>query len=262
MLAVFAAFSVSTTQARPSHASTCDHLLLQSTAQGIAHDLSNPEQFRNGLAIDLAGYSAVKSLGTGWSGAVVMVQKDGKFYALKILKEKMPDLGSEEANEWHREMESRETGSSLVIQQHLSSLGIAPKISGIIGERAIQKWIATQDQKTRQINYLKPRLGILMEYVPGISTKNPDNTILLSWSQWQTLLERAEQLDRILAQIRIDADDPDAVVSEEGQIKLIDLSFYKMATPKTRNNPWVKLDIMRLRANGHIIVEQSPYLDR
>jgi hypothetical protein len=171
----------------------------------------------------------------GASGSGFEVTQENRTYVLKTFSPLAP------VGDVRRAAQMTELKEAVIIQHVLATLKFAPKVHGQLSGQTIKKWIqshfdALQAQVSEgQLRSLQlSRAGLLMEKVPGISTKNPVGKIRLTKAAVTRALDEALEIDRVVQELDILARDIDLFINTDGAVEFIDLSWFDVG-PKIKS---------------------------
>jgi hypothetical protein len=153
--------------------------------------------------------------------AILLVDtKDGKM-AIKIYK---PE---------HRE---EDLAMSLVLNQYLGELGLAPKLYGYVPREQTAKILS--EKLGRDSTDGSFSFAILMEVIDGAWQFKRDNYVPQELKTWDltALVERIMFFQRTLDALRIKANDIQYLISRSGEIYLIDCDHFNWISPQ--NELW------------------------
>lgn len=214
--------------ASSAHAQTdpyCEYYLTEARAD-IKAGTDDIQHVYSKLKVDLNDYELIESLGHGASGGAFKVTKDGKPYVLKILLDSEQSYAS-----------VTETTDAVLIQYALGQMGLAAEVYGIIETPQLQPWmiknLATLNRLTLQHRHRPPpfnsRFAIIMEYVEGTSLKFSKGQIVhLNHREWTRAQSKAQLIDDAITELKLEVNDPDFIVKANGDVRLIDLSWYRL----------------------------------
>lgn len=161
-------------------------------------------------------------LGYGASGVVINVERNGVSYALKLLRRPIEDRDFRAGRE------------AVVIQKILGERSVAQKIIGIMGSNELQKYISMYESELAAetglvINSQYYSMGILMEKTNTGTLKTGElfGKIVLTREQKASLTRQGPNIARILSDLGIVPEDMDLTVTEDFQLQLIDMGFYR-----------------------------------
>lgn len=238
----------------------CEEMLAPYRSQ-LSDKIRQIDIYLSEKVFNLRGFKPVEVLGLGFSGHVLRIVKGDRNYAIKTFNHEWPTQPT--STQDHLDFRS-EVRSAVAMQDVLGQLGLAPKVIGVVPAKKIQAWLKTNESAIthfglREDDTLKSnaRFGLVMEVVDGVPLKHKsDVTIRLTKSQCRQLRRRAIDITRQLKALRLGTHDPDAVVTAEGDIVLIDISFYNRGTVERINregNLWLWEMIEERREKGGIL---------
>jgi hypothetical protein len=197
-------------------------------------DMLNIDQAIEKLKLNTLDMPPEKVLGKGFSGWVLKVKIEGKYYALKLFR---PIL--------HPNPEDfRAKREGVIIQRILGDLNIAPKVVGILDDIQTKKYVSTfrrSLEKMYNFEFHDYNFGLLMELTNTISLKNSATTagkIYLPKEQKQQLYKEGDRIAERLVDLGIKGYDMDITVTSEGRLMLFDIGFYEYPGPDPANRKW------------------------
>ncbi|MBX9765736.1 MAG: hypothetical protein K2X47_00570 [Bdellovibrionales bacterium] len=171
------------------------------------------------LKMDPDQIEPVLKLGDGYSGHVFKVKVGGMPFALKIFTDPYLRTGNPTETDLH------EVDDGILIQKALGEAGVAPVVKGIVEEGKLNPWISRHPVVSQSIRAGK--LGLLMELTNSRSIKEHGQFLKrLPIGTQKQLVSDAVQIDKVLEYLGIAASDVDAVLTDEGRLKLIDTSSF------------------------------------
>lgn len=172
----------------------------------LQFEKENLQNTIDSLRISLENVRPIRYLGKGAEGIVFEVQIGKSFYAIKM----SPYI----------------TPSQVIIQKALGQLGLAPKIYGV-SETDFQKWIGTFPEVKDFAGLVKKgSFAIIMELTTQNNLKDAKQIIKITSSQYKKLNDQAEHIAKVLTELKVIAQDIDAVINFEGNLMLIDFGLY------------------------------------
>lgn len=187
---------------------------LKTISAQLSEELLNPLML-DSLKIDSDEVTGLDYISFGTSGHVYKVSFRGKEYALKIFT--------------GNGLNPRVQTDAIAIQKALGNLNLAPKVIGTFDKDEINKWYS----RYRALGLKKVTLlengyfGLLMELINEKRTfKEGKEKTKVSKVTKENLIRQAHHISNLIDLLKIKPFDYDGVITDDGNLKLIDISFY------------------------------------